>query len=697
MSNEQQTGDVFQSFPDEVQYLAEITGKLADALNTADGDVKRIDQDYMDAKRYMAESRGEIDPHEMFQNELLLRQTDRTGAFAVSVRDKIARLMESPYFARIDFRDQTDDEPLKVYIGRFSFHYKKELLIFDWRAPIAGMFYDYEVGPAGYNAPMGRICGELTRKRQYKIKNSRLEYALETSSNVQDDVLQRELSHTSDDKMKSIIATIQKEQNRIIRNEKSETMIIQGVAGSGKTSIALHRIAFLLYRFKDSLSADNVAILSPNKVFGDYISSVIPELGEEPIYQLSLPEIADTLLSHVIDFEPDTDPLQEQDEHWMERVRFKSTLKFAGLMEQYIAGMPERIFAPTDCTLGSFTVKAPWIRSRFLAYQAYPVKQRLASVAEDIYHGFESGNPMEDDLPSVKTILKALTNMLIIPDTLSLYKDFYAASGISHMLQILPGRKLEWADVFPFLNLHAGFEGTGKSSITKHLVIDEMQDYSPIQLALLNLIFPCTKTILGDFGQSLHPCHTHTLSDLRQLYHKADYVELNKSYRSTIEIMSFADSIRKNPSLNTVERHGDKPLVTACKNREEELQHLIAAIEVFLEEGASSLGIILKTNTAAKELYTLLSQAHQINLITPESTSFASGVSVTSVQMAKGLEFDEVIIPQANDQTYSSEIDRSLLYIACTRALHRLTFFYSGRPAPFGLLKSSEDTLRMNI
>lgn len=670
-------------FPDEIAHLSEINLKLEAALREAESDVERIDREYREEKRYMAEYRGEIDPHEMFQNELLLKQTDQTGAFAVDVRDRIAKLKESPYFARIDFQTGQSIAPDQYYIGRFSFSHKNELLIFDWRAPISGMFYDYETGPAGYNAPMGRINGKLTRKRQFKIKNGVMEYAIETSAHIQDDVLQRELSHNSDEKMKSIISTIQKEQNRIIRNENAETLIIQGVAGSGKTSIALHRIAFLLYRFKGSLNARNVTILSPNKVFGDYISGVIPELGEEPIYELSFSDIAGLELERVIGFEPDKDPLELQDEGWEERMRFKSTLDFVRLLDEYIGCLPARIFSPADYTFGRFTADCRFIRERFSAYGKYPVKARLSMTADDIYRRFQSENIRQDELPRPQAILKSLTAMLSVKNTLALYKDFYRYLEKPQMF-VMPGKKtLEWPDVFPFLYLHAAFEGLKESRVTKHLVIDEMQDYTPIQFAVMNQLFPCRKTILGDFGQSLNPCHSHTLTDMRQLYREAEFVELNKSYRSTYEIMSFAKQVQNITSLDAVERHGEKPALTACADEQDELLRIQEAIHDFVSGGRASLGILLKTSKDAGKLYDTLCGKIPVNLISPESTHFAGGVSVTSIRMAKGLEFDEVIVPRADSRTYRSDYDRNLLYIACTRAMHRLTLLYTGMPSPF--------------
>lgn len=241
----QSVPDVVIPFPEEVTHLQHIQKKLQAALDQADQSVSRLDEDYRDAKSYMVEHRGDIDPHEMFQSSLVLKQIDRSGAFAVEVRDRLGKLMDSPYFARIDFKADGKEEASAYYIGRFAFTHESKLLILDWRAPIANIFYEYELGPAQYTAPGGCIQGELTRKRQFKIKAGVMEFALETSMNVQDDVLQRELSLSADEKMKSIIATIQREQNAIIRNEKAKTMIIQGVAGSGKTSIALHRVAFM--------------------------------------------------------------------------------------------------------------------------------------------------------------------------------------------------------------------------------------------------------------------------------------------------------------------------------------------------------------------------------------------------------------------------------------------------------------------
>ena len=581
-------------FPDELEHLDHTLKIIDTALKKAGEDVLRLDQAYRDAKRYMAEYRNEMDRHEILQNEWALNQTDRTGAFAVEVREKLEKLKDTPYFARIDFVPDGEEEADTYYIGRFGFTHCNEKLIFDWRAPVSGIFYDYETSRAGFEAPVGRIEGELTRKRQFKIQNGTMEYAIESSANVQDEILQKELAHTSDEKMKSMISTIQREQNVIIRNERANTLIIQGVAGSGKTSIALHRIAFLLYRFKHQITAEDVMILSPNRVFADYISGVIPELGEEPVCERSLPDIA-------------------------------------GDVREFL------------CSL-----MGKW-----------------------------------EEVPKANVILKSLNKRLMIRDMLALYQDFYQYTDKKDMFVLSEENTLEWEDVFPFLYLMAAYEGIEENRSVKHLVIDEMQDYTPIQFAVLNMMYPCQKTILGDFGQILNPCHLHSLDEIRRIYKDAEFVALNKSYRSTYEIMEYAKKVCAQPSLEMVERHGERPGSIYCENVDHEIASITARIRQFEEGENVSLGIIVKTSADAKRLYNAISGEYAVHLLSKDSTRFTNGVSIASIRMAKGLEFDEVIVPDADDRNYHSDYDRNLLYIACTRAMHKLTLFYTGRPSPF--------------
>lgn len=556
--------------------------------------------------------------------------------------------------------------------------FESELLIVDWRSPIASMFYDYELGPSKYKAPMGVIKGELVRKRQFKIEKGKLKYVLESSLNIQDNILQQVLSQTSDDKMKSIISTIQKEQNQIIRNEKSKSIIIQGVAGSGKTSIALHRISFLLYRFKDRLLAKNIAIISPNKVFGDYISTVLPELGDEPINELSLVEMAKTQLSGVLNFELDKDPLEMKDVHWANRAKLKSTLSFVNKINTYLQEKSCDILDVQSYTFKEHSASADYIQERFIAYRSTPFKKRLQLISNDIYHNFTTNDRTGDKIPRPNMILKSLNKMLKIKNTITLYKDFYSWLNQPEMFTLPEKQTLEWADVYPFLYFHAAFEGLQEHTVIQHLVIDEMQDYTPIQYAVINRLYVCQKTILGDFNQRVNPNHQYTMQDMLTLYPEANVVELIKSYRSTYEIITFANIIQQISNLEPIERHGEIPQIVACDNELEKLLRMKEMLESFLHSEYVSLGIILKTNTLAHDFHDLISQEYDVNLISPESTHFTNGISITSVSMSKGLEFDEVIILDVDNANYDTIYDKSLLYIAVTRAMHKLTILYSG-------------------
>lgn len=324
------------------------------------------------------------------------------------------------------------------------------------------------------------------------------------------------------------------------------------------------------------------------------------------------------------------------------------------------------------------TSTGEWIQSRFAANQKYPIKRRPQIIEDDIHDRFETDNFMEEPLPKPRAILKSLTTMLRVKNTLALYRDFYKQMNITDKFVMLAKEILEWSDVYPFIYFHAAFEGLQESRAIRHLIIDEMQDYTSIQYAVMNILFQCQKTILGNFGQFINPSHLHTLGDLHDLYEGSKFIELNKSYRSTYEIITFAKRIQNTAALEAVERHGDAPNLIYCGNEREELAWIMENMDSFQNSKNATLGIILKTNGEAKALYDFLSKKYEVHLILPESMSFKNGITITSVQMSKGLEFDEVIIPAANNLTYSSEYDRSLLYIACTRAMHRLSLIYTG-------------------
>lgn len=666
-------------FPEEIAHLKEIEKKLSNTFVRLEKSIANYEAEYREAKRYLSVNWNEIDAMERFSNERSITEIENAGNLSLEKCTKIKKLINSPYFARIDFQYYGEVEAEQIYIGSFSFtDNNNQILVYDWRAPISSMYYDHELGPASYQAPIGTIEGNIVLKRQFKIKNGQMEYALESAINIDDDILQRELSTTSDKKMQTIIATIQKEQNHIIRNDKANVLVIQGVAGSGKTSIALHRVAYLLYRYKDRLSADNVVIISPNKVFADYISNVLPELGEEPIDEISFEDIATTELSGVLEYERFTDHLESPSPTWIERSCFKSAPTFNVLINQYLEYVDKAYFKPQEFSFSHFTIPNDYIKKRYHAYKNHPILKPFAEMADDILERIKTDNIRGYKLPSRNEIIKKLTSFFKMKNTLALYIDFYTHIGKVEMFVPVSKNRLEWPDVFPYIYFKIFMEGISEFESIQHLVIDEMQDYTPIQYAVINRIFPCKKTILGDFGQVVNPYNFHSLDTFKDIFKDVDFVELNKSYRSTYEIIEFAKKIQNTQNIEPVVRHGDIPDLICCDSWQGELSAIKARIALFANGNYTTLGILCKNNQQAKNLHKELSVEYPIYLLDTNSTKFVNGITITTVFMSKGLEFDEVIIPYVNAKTYASDHDASLLYVACTRAMHKLSLSYHG-------------------
>ena len=539
---------------EEREYLEEIKEKLALAVRRVDDAVKQFSDELRQKKEYIHEHQSGMDDADMVAAGQSINRMAFTGGAAVARKRKLIKLGQSPYFGRIDFATR-GHEPMPVYIGVHSFadEQLRQNLIYDWRAPISSMFYDFELGEASYTTPSGPIHGTIERKRQYKIQDGRLEFLIENDVNIHDDVLQRELAKSSDDKMKNIVATIQRDQNAVIRNETATVMVIQGVAGSGKTSIALHRLAFLLYRYRETIAARAILIISPNKVFADYISNVLPELGEEHIPEMGMEELAADLLGHherfQTFFEKVSMLLEQPSPAFIERIRFKSSFEFLSQLNKYLLHVENNYFTVNELRIGKVVVPRQLLLDKFKTYHRVPLLKRFALVAEDVRAYLRGTTNRKLTGQEKSTIGEAIPRMFKFHQVPDLYRDFYRWIGQPELLKFDPGQPLEYADVFPLIYLRLRLEGLTTYDHVKHLLVDEMQDYTPVQYAVLSRVFNCRKTILGDVNQMVNPYSSSSAETIERVFPQADVVKLYRSYRSTVEITAFAQRITPNPDI----------------------------------------------------------------------------------------------------------------------------------------------------
>jgi DNA helicase-2/ATP-dependent DNA helicase PcrA len=672
---------------EEREYLEEIKERLTLAIRRIDGDVRQYSDELRQKKEYIHEHQSGMDEADMVAADQSINRMAFTGEATVARKRKLLKLLQSPYFGRLDFVPRGQAK-MPVYIGMYSFidEQRRQSLIYDWRAPIASMFYDFELGEASFSTPRGTMQGTIERKRQYKIRDGRMEFMLENDVNIHDDVLQRELAKSSDDKMKNIVATIQRDQNAVIRNETATVMVIQGVAGSGKTSIALHRIAFLLYRHRESISAKDVLIISPNKVFADYISNVLPELGEEHIPELGMEELAADLLDRQYSFQTFFEQvsalLERPDPAFIERIRVKSSFEFLSQLNQYLLHVENHYFTVTELRVGSTLVPLPFMLAKFKTFHRVPLLKRFALVAEEVRAYVRDATRRKLTGGEKARIGEAISRMFKFHQVLDLYRDFYRWLGKPGLLKLDHSLRLEYADVFPLIYLRLRLEGITAYDHVRHLLVDEMQDYTPVQYAVLSRLFACRKTILGDISQTVNPYSASSAETIERVFPQAEVVKLFRSYRSTVEITAFAQRITPNPHIVPLERHGPEPAVLRFASPGEELAAIRQLMADFQRSGNHSLGIICKTLRQAEQVFQVL-EAPGVHLLTEDSTTFQEGVVITSAHLAKGLEFDEVIVPFASARNYQTEVDKSMLYVACTRAMHRLTLTCAGEATVF--------------
>ena len=679
-----------QTEKQEKEYLKQIISFLKKVIGNTDASVKDHVDTLAEYKDYIW-SNKDIDPHEIRSMRESILNHFAMGESVINKRKRLTKILAIPYFGRIDFLEKKENSKvMPIYIGIHTFYdpESRATLIHDWRAPVSSMFYDHELGEAGYRSPSGEIKGEISLKRQYRIRGGKMEFMIESALTVHDDILQKELSSNVDDKMKNIVATIQREQNRIIRNEDIRTLIIQGVAGSGKTSIALHRIAYLLYTFRDSISSKDILIISPNKVFSDYISNVLPELGEETVPETSMEQILSGVLEHKYKYQTYfglvNELLEKPSSSLIDRIAYKASFGFISELDKFILHIENTYFKAADVKLTKYiTIPAPFIEEQYLRFNRYPIRRRFDAMADYMLDMLKIQYAFTVTTAGRNLLKKEIRLMFAGNNDIQVYKDFFKWTNNPGMFKMRKGHTLEYSDLAPLAYLHLALEGNGNQPFrVKHLLIDEMQDYSPIQYKVIQKLFPCRKTVLGDAGQSVNPYGSSTAETIQKSLTASEIMKLCKSYRSTFEITDFAQKIHPNAELEPVARHGEKPQILQFGSAVEELSGIMGLISTYRKSGYKSLGIICKTEQQAREMADVLkSYANDISFLSSQSSAFVQGIVITSAHMAKGLEFDEVIIPQTDERNYRSEIDKSMLYVAVTRAMHRLTLtFHEARP-----------------
>lgn len=574
---------------------------------------------------------------------------------------KYQHIKQNPYFGRVDFK--TEDEVIKVYVGIYGFNYENCNYIFDWRTPIASLFYDYGIGKAKYEAPIGTINGDIILRRQYKIENGTIERIIENEININDEMLQEVLSNNSSDKMKNIVTTIQKEQNEIIRDTANKYMIIQGVAGSGKTSVALHRIAYLLYKEKN-LSYSNILIFSPNDIFTEYISDVLPELGERNVLNTTFNDLLEQYLKKFGKFEKFSDFLERVYDNNIKSDYIFNRYELDCFIQSYIKS---HIFYK-NINVGDEMFNKFELNDLLLnKYKKLPLLERISNLAEYLCNKLNV---------SIRKNKKKIENIIISELGISLDPVFIFSEFLKEKKKEKEmTNTIYYEDLEYIIYIYFELNGYPYNSNIKHVVIDEAQDYSELQFYILRKCFEKAHfTILGDVNQAINPfCQYKSLEEISDVFSDGyKYIELNNTYRSSPEILDYSNMILGINNIKSIRLSNGFPVKRY--NNNESVDEILKNIQYIYEHGFKSVAIITKNSAETNNLYNKLVKKN-IKYSFTKNMIKKDCVSIMPSYLAKGLEFDGVIIYNDINNKYTEE-EKKLHYVAITRAQHIL-FVYN--------------------
>ena len=673
------------------EYLQYVLQCLNDRLAQADAAILEGEKEIEDMHEYYWENYTEMDQYgyEDYDNQQALFRQMNANEEQFRLRRRFKKMQDSPFFGRVDFRYDGDEEAETFYIGigNLSESAGSLPLVYDWRAPVSGLFYDYDKGPASYEAPSGTFEGEVTSKWQYKIRKGKMLYEFESDVKIDDEILGAELGSNGEVQLKNIVRTIQKEQNEIIRNTKDKIMVIQGAAGSGKTSVALHRIAYLLYHDRENLKSSNVLILSPNGVFADYISHILPELGEENIREMSFDLFAYRELKDIVG---DCEDRYDQIEHTVlnpkiqDICREKQSPEFVSKLDGFVLRLEDELMNFRDVEYRGCTLSEKEIIDLFyFKFLDVPLLSRMHSVAEYFIDQVETLRDRDLSDEEREEVMECFRSMYETRDCYVLYSRFLEKEGYRPLPHCqIEKRRLRYEDVYPVLYLKYTLYQCRNHHGIKHVVVDEMQDYSWIQYLLIHKMFPCRMTILGDKAQTMEDETQDVLKFLPKIFGKdIRKIVMNRSYRNTMEVAQYANHLTGIEDMELFERHGEPVDERTFSSTEEALETVLEKWLNRREEFETEALIFLTEREAEhaflyieKRLKEIAPEAeNQLCYMNRDSQSFKKGLTVTTFYLAKGLEFDQVFGIFEEDR--ESGLQCQAKYITATRALHELHMY----------------------
>lgn len=666
------------------EFLTLINEKLKHKIQEVNHALSEGQKEIESMHTYYWDNYTEMDQYgyENFDNQQALFQQVNANQEQFAYRQRLEKMIDSPFFGRVDFCYEGEEEPEQFYIGIGNFSEKTGHvpLIYDWRAPVSGLFYDYDKGTASYTAPAGILHGEITSKWQYKIRRGKMIYEFESDVKIDDDILKAELGSNGDVQLKNIVRTIQKEQNAIIRNTKDKIMVIQGAAGSGKTSVALHRIAYLLYHDREHLKSSNILVLSPNSVFSDYISHILPELGEENIQEMSFDLYAyKELKPFVYDCEDRYHQIERElafaDEQQIKRMRWKQSKDFLDEVEAFLLELEDELMNFQTIEYKGFEKTEQEILNLFyFKFQDIPLLSRMEAVLEYFIDEYETLKDCTLPEEERDMLYGKFMKMYETKDLYVLYNRFLKSFGFTPLPYCsYEKRLLPYEDVYPMLYLKYRLFSSTQQKTVKHLVIDEMQDYSYVQYIILKELFHCPMTILGDKAQTMEAEVQDVLEFLPEIYGKQiRVIYMNKSYRNTVEIASYANKITNVQGVELFERHGRPVEEKTFSALTEMLDEVLKNLKL-QENEYETAAVITTTEEAAVFAYQYLKEKFpQTFYIDKDSSTFQKGLTVTTFYLAKGLEFDQVFGISGKRNT---PLLKQAGYICATRALHELYMY----------------------